>query len=413
MTTLRELFRGAFQTKQDHLLSVPALLGDGQGNINVAGSNNRSYVRIGGQVTEVRNTRIRQMIDNLPIIVGTSPEEPGVTQILSVNTGPLAALNYALGTITAHAKTHRLWVSGGGTDPIYLEGYQLLPGRLGPVSTSVSVTVYPFVTWIGGAWREAGNETLDLSAHVPATAGKCRMVLISVDADGDLVQTAGSEVNLADLAPLTDTPNPPAGTAVVLGAVRCYYGQTAVQQGRTNKDIMDCRFIIPYHTHSDLSEVVNADANLYQYVLIRDEKPQNTNGGTATAGSPETRVLNTEVFDAGNNVALANNQMTVEAGNYRVFIKATALGVRIHRARLQNITDGTTLLEGQNAYGVFVSGYPSQCDSVIVGRIALAAQKVLEVQSQVSNTVNNTGYGQATTFSGNEIYTVVELWKEP
>ena len=106
----------------------------------------------------------------------------------------------------------------------------------------MSVTVYPFVLYVDGQWMEIGNVTLNLSAQVPATVGKCRMVLISVDTSGNLVQTAGSEVDLASLAPLTDTPQPPLGTKVVLGAVRCYQGQTATQMGRQNKDILDLRW---------------------------------------------------------------------------------------------------------------------------------------------------------------------------
>ena len=113
----------------------------------------------------------------------------------------------------------------------------------------MSVSVYPFILYVDSRWKEIGNVNLDLSSHVPATAGKCKMVLISVDTSGNLVQTAGSEVDLTALAPLTDTPQPPAGTKVVLGAVRCYQGQTATQMGRQNKDIMDLRWIMPYHTH--------------------------------------------------------------------------------------------------------------------------------------------------------------------
>ena len=66
------------------------------------------------------------------------------------------------------------------------------------------------------------------------------------------MQTAGSEVDLASLAPLTDTPQPPAGTKIVLGAVRCYQGQTKTQMGRQNKDILDLRWFVAYHTHDQL-----------------------------------------------------------------------------------------------------------------------------------------------------------------
>ena len=73
-----------------------------------------------------------------------------------------------------------------------------------------------------------------------------------MDTDGNLVQTKGSEVDWPDLAPLTDTPAPPAGTWIDLGAVRVYYGQVNTRMTKSNRDIMDLRWIIPYHTHPDL-----------------------------------------------------------------------------------------------------------------------------------------------------------------
>ncbi len=129
------------------------------------------------------------------------------------------------------------------------------------MATSVSVTVYPFILYMNDQWMEIGNVTLSLATHVPATAGKCKIVLISVDTSGNLVQTVGSEVDLSALAPLTDTPQPPAGTKVVLGAVRCSQGQTNTRMGRQNKDIFDLRWFVAYHTH-DADEVGIANVKL-------------------------------------------------------------------------------------------------------------------------------------------------------
>ena len=79
------------------------------------------------------------------------------------------------------------------------------------------------------------------------------MVLVSVDTDGNIVLTKGSEVDWPDLAPLTDTPAPPAGTWLVLGAVRVYYGQVNTRMTKTNRDIMDLRWVMPYHTHPGIT----------------------------------------------------------------------------------------------------------------------------------------------------------------
>ena len=274
MSKLTQALEGLLGTKQNILISFPALLGNGQGVIDVPGVPNKVYVRVADQVQEVRCTRLTVRIDWLPIIVGTTAEEPNVTQVLSANIGVLNAIGYGLGLVTNHASSHQLWAKDGGTDPVYLQGYQILPGRLGPVASSVSVTVYPFLLYVDGQWMEIGNVTLNLSADVPATAGKCRMVLISVDTSGDLVQTAGSEVDLASLAPLTDTPQPPAGTKAVLGAVRCYQGQTATQMGRQNKDILDLRWFVAYHTH-EASEVGIANVKLDDLATPNDNTDLN------------------------------------------------------------------------------------------------------------------------------------------
>ena len=213
-----------------------------------------SYVRLGAEVSEVRNSRVITKMDGLPILIGVTAEQPDLTQVLTVNHGAAALLSTMLDYLSAHAPTHRLFATNGGSDVVWVEGYQIMPGRLGPVSSSVSVTVYPFTAYsTATGLLKLGDETLDLSAHVPSTVDKVAMVLISVDTTGDFVQTKGSEVDWPDLAPLTDTPAPPSGTWMVLGAVRVYYGQVNTRMTKSNRDIMDLRWVMPYHTHPDLA----------------------------------------------------------------------------------------------------------------------------------------------------------------
>ncbi len=76
MSKLAQAFEGLLGTKQDILASFPALLGNGQGMVDVPGEPNKVYVRVAGQVQEVRCTRLTVRIDWLPIIVGTTAEEP-------------------------------------------------------------------------------------------------------------------------------------------------------------------------------------------------------------------------------------------------------------------------------------------------------------------------------------------------
>ena len=159
-------------------------------------------------------------------------------------------------------------------------------------------------------------------------------------------------------------------------------------------------------------ELAGAEANTYHYILIRDEKTQNTNGGTFTAGDWQTRDLNTESADTGNYASVASNQITLAAGTYRVKISCPAYAVNQHQARLQNITDAETTLIGTGAYSVnATTAYVSNC-SFIDGRFTIAAETVFEVQHRCATTRSTNGYGVTCNF-GTEVYTVVELWREP
>lgn len=143
------------------------------------------------------------------------------------------------------------------------------------------------------------------------------------------------------------------------------------------------------------------------FIHIRDEKAQNTPGGTFTSGAWRPRDLNTEVADTGNNASVASNQITLEAGTYRAVIRAPAMKGESSQARLYNITDSAVILIGS----VAESATTVQVDSWILGRFTLAAQKVLEVQHRNEVTRSTDGFGEQANFT-TEVYTEVMLWKE-
>lgn len=161
--------------------------------------------------------------------------------------------------------------------------------------------------------------------------------------------------------------------------------------------------------HADDREFLLADtaaAGMYDaYVCVRDVKAQNTDGGDFVFGAWRTRVINNEQADADGICTIAANQITLATGTYRCIISAPATGVHSHQTRLQNITDGVTLLVGTSEFE------SSMTRSFIVGRFTLAAAKVLEVQHQGEQTQLLTGFGTAANFT-DEIYTVAEFWRE-
>jgi hypothetical protein len=144
------------------------------------------------------------------------------------------------------------------------------------------------------------------------------------------------------------------------------------------------------------------------YIYIRDEKVSGTEGGTFTSGAWQTRDLNTEVSDTGNNATLASNRITLVSGTYRVRARTPGNFVDPHKCRLQNITDGTTLIIGSNAHAETAM----ESDSFLCGRFTIASGKELELQHRCIITRATNGFGRITGFGVVEVYAEIEFWKE-
>jgi hypothetical protein len=145
------------------------------------------------------------------------------------------------------------------------------------------------------------------------------------------------------------------------------------------------------------------------YLKYEDQKAQNTSGGTFTSGSWQTRVINTEVSDVGGHGTLASNQITLAAGTYIIRASAPAFATNRHQARLQNVTDATTVLVGTSEH-TDTQGDGNQSRSWVQGRFTIGASKALEIQHQCQGTRPTFGFGVESNFT-TEVYTVVELWK--
>lgn len=144
------------------------------------------------------------------------------------------------------------------------------------------------------------------------------------------------------------------------------------------------------------------------YINLRDQKAQNTAGGTATSGAWRTRDLNTKAIDTGSICTLSGNQFTLPVGTYRIKVSAPAYHVDRHQARLQNITDATTTLVGTSELSL--SGGYATTRSFIEGEFTIATSKTFEVQHQVQTTDATQGFGAEANFT-TEVYTIVEIWR--
>lgn len=146
------------------------------------------------------------------------------------------------------------------------------------------------------------------------------------------------------------------------------------------------------------------------YIKVSEVQAANTAGGTFTAGSWQTRVLNTEDSDTGGHASVASNQITLAAGTYTCRIRAPALRVNHHKARLYNITGAATLLLGTSEFNEPAAAAAQTC-SEVTGKIVLAAPTVVEVQHVCDSTFATDGFGVANNLGVNEVYTVAEFWK--
>ena len=145
-----------------------------------------------------------------------------------------------------------------------------------------------------------------------------------------------------------------------------------------------------------------------QLLHVRDEKANNTGGGTFTSGAWQTRTLNTSLTNEISGASLSSNQITLPSGTYFINALATADAVRAHKIKLRNITDSSDTLIGVNTYSGNDAIDSQTTTSFLRGRFTISAQKTFELQHrcQTSST-----YGLVGNFSTVEVYADVQIWK--
>ena len=148
------------------------------------------------------------------------------------------------------------------------------------------------------------------------------------------------------------------------------------------------------------------------YMLVRDEKTVGTEGGTSIAGI-NTRVLNTVQANTITSASLAANQVTLPAGTYLINGSAPSYIGDRHRCFLYNITTSALALGGTSEYAP--STDQTQTRSFVVGRLTIAGTTVFELRHQIQSASTTFGLGIATNVAatGVEIYSVLQIVKEP
>lgn len=139
--------------------------------------------------------------------------------------------------------------------------------------------------------------------------------------------------------------------------------------------------------------------------ILKDVKSVGTNGGTFTKNAWRTRNLNTleGIVDF---VTLEDDQFTLTEGKYSITARTPAFDVRNHQTRLKNITDDTEVV-GSCSYSWKGSSSLSEISTVI----EITEPKTYEIQHICSDTNNSSGFGLASGFDTEEVYTRVTIQK--
>lgn len=143
------------------------------------------------------------------------------------------------------------------------------------------------------------------------------------------------------------------------------------------------------------------------YAVYCEQQTANTNGGTFTSGSYQTRTLNTTLVQQGSSISRSSNVITLQAGTYYVYATAPAYAVSQHKAILRNTSDSTTAIVGTSAYNdaaVNIQGM-----SVVCGTITVASAKNFELQHRGTATKTTNGFGVAGNLGEVEVYSQIYI----
>ena len=147
-----------------------------------------------------------------------------------------------------------------------------------------------------------------------------------------------------------------------------------------------------------------------QLLHIRDEKSNNTHGGTFTSGAWQQRDLNTIKTNEITGASLSSSNITLPSGTYYIEASAPASEVGAHKSKLYNTTDSSDVIIGTNKHNRSDNNY-AVSTSDITGRFTISAEKVFMIAHRCATSRSTDGFGIASNFSVIEVYSDVKIWK--
>lgn len=148
---------------------------------------------------------------------------------------------------------------------------------------------------------------------------------------------------------------------------------------------------------------------LPRIATLSDVKASGTDGGTATSGSYQTRVLNTLSDPQNVGITLSANQFTLQPGSYYIEASVPAFSVGRFKAKLRNITDSLDTILGTSEISNPTDTIATR--SNVVGIVTVTSAKTFEIQTRVNTTFATQGLGVASSFGDSETYTLVKIQK--
>jgi len=248
--------------------------------------------------------------------------------------------------------------------------------------------------WVRGGRVHTSSQKVNVAEQkvgpftVPSSPNS-RIDLVYVDTDG----TLKIEQGIQEVSPSV----PDYKGKLVLAEVRLVYGDSNISADR----ITDVRSPL---TSLGSGGISSGGA----YIKVSDQVASGSAAQANQSNAWTTKRINTKNHDSGNHCSISSNQITLASGTYRCRITSPVWNNCLqHKARLRNISSGTTTLVGtsESQHDNYSRGTQR---SEIVGQFTILSSTIFEIQHYKKG---GSGWGYPATVGEVEVYTVAEFWK--
>jgi hypothetical protein len=140
-------------------------------------------------------------------------------------------------------------------------------------------------------------------------------------------------------------------------------------------------------------------------LVVCEQQPSNTPGGTATVGAWTNRVLNTTIYNTISGASLASNVISLPAGTYDIDASMPTSSCQHFQGALYNQTASAFVVVGTSE----LSASNTQTRSFIQGRFTLATTSSLAIRYYCSSSFSTNDLGDAVGSGQVETYTIAKI----